>query len=379
MGSLSDYVKHRLEAGRSGAEICMELMAVGWSKEAADAAYREGLIDLGIPLPKEIPTASESLHGIQPQKAATVDIAVNLFSFILLGIVVGAFIVLCFTLIDRALPEPTELLGIGWQMTTSQAIHRSIASIVIAFPVYAFATAWWLKRFTAGHERSESLITKRITYLVLLIASVVIICDLITLLYSLLQGEMTVRFFLKVVVILGVAAVVFSFYLFERRSVQFAKAVPAAVFKGFGLVTVLIVLITVSAGYLSAGSPQTARKLANDAARSKDLVDLTACLSRYAGETGQLPESLERLERTGQYTNCPTYDRETRRRYAYRIVVGSRTEGSTRAGEFELCAQFALASIRHGAPVPAGAENWFDHPAGRICRVKIVQLATTAK
>ena len=51
MSTLSEYVMRRLDAGRSGPEICAELMAVGWSKDAADAAYREGLIALGIPLP----------------------------------------------------------------------------------------------------------------------------------------------------------------------------------------------------------------------------------------------------------------------------------------------------------------------------------------
>ncbi len=41
MSTLSDSVMRRLEVGRSGTEICTELMAVGWSKEAADTAYRD--------------------------------------------------------------------------------------------------------------------------------------------------------------------------------------------------------------------------------------------------------------------------------------------------------------------------------------------------
>jgi len=89
---------------------------------------------------------------------------------------------------------------------------------------------------------------------------------------------------------------------------------------------------------------------------------------------GQLPDGLTQLERASSYDNCPTYDREMRRRYEYRIVVASRTEGAARVGEFELCATFALATAGKGVQVPGGSEKWSDHPAGRSCRVKTVPL-----
>ncbi len=373
MSELSDYVGRRLEAGRSGAEVCAELMAVGWSKDAADAAYRDGLVSLGIPLPDEA-RASGVPSGSAGPKAATLDIAVNLFSFILLGIAVGALIVLCFALINRSFPEQGELLGEYMQIATAREIHRSLASLAIAFPLYAFAMRWWITRFAGGHERSESRLTKWLTYIVLLVASMVIVCDLIAVVYSMLQGEMTTRFVLKVFVILGVAGTVFGFYLFERRAVQFAKPVPPGVFRGFGLAVTAMILLAAIAGYLSAGSPTTARSLAGDAARANDLASLSACIEHFARNRGNLPGTLEQLERASISTSCPTYDRETRQRYGYRIVVASRPEGTARVGDFELCAQFALASASKGTPVPTGAESWRDHPAGRHCRVKTVQL-----
>lgn len=385
MSSLSDYVTRRLDAGRSGAEICAELMAVGWSKEAADDAYRDGLIALGIPLPDHAEASANTLphtpaHApahVPTEKAATLDVAINLFSFILLGIVMGALITLSFSLVEQAFPEPHEVQADYLVMGLSRAIHRSIASVAIAFPLYAFAMAWWLRRFAGGKERSEARLTKWFTYLVLLIASVVIVCDLIALVYSLLQGETTTRFLLKVLIIFVLAGAVFGFYLFERRSVQFAKPVPSGVFRGFAWTASAAVLATLVVGYLVAGSPQTARDMAADAKRTQDLLDLSHCLERYARAVGQLPESLEQLERTSEYANCPTHDRQTGQRYAYRVVVASRSLAQVRAAEFELCAQFALASAGQRAPVPAGAENWFPHPAGRSCRVKVVTLGGT--
>lgn len=376
MSSLADYVMRRLDAGRPGAEIHAELMAVGWSKEAADAAYRDGLVALGIPLPDELRDRQQAFAATVAPKAATLAVAVNLFSFVLLGIVAGALIVLCFALINRSFPEPNELFGEYAQIATAREIHRSIASLAIAFPLYAFAMRWWIMRFANGGERSESRLTKWLTYIVLLITSLVIVCDLIAVVYSLLQGEMTMRFLLKVVVILGIAGIVFGFYLFERRSVQFAKAVPRGVFKGFGWAATTLVLLAALVGYLSAGSPRVARSLAADSARAHDMDLLSGCLERHARDMGHLPGRLEQLERANAYANCPTYDRETRQRYGYRVVVADRAEGAARVGEFELCAQFSFASgaAGKGAPVPSGAEKWSDHPAGRLCRVRTVQL-----
>ncbi len=394
MSTLSDYVMRRLEAGRSGTEICAELMAVGWSREAADAAYRDGLVALGIPLPPSASAPSvsptDAPRAPEPQKAATMDIAVNVFSLILLAIVVGAFITLSFHLINRLFPEPQELAGSYQQLAMASLMHRSIASMAIAFPLYVFALSWWLRRFggNSGGEsggnsgsngdRIESPLTKRLTYAVLLIAAIVIVCDLIALVYSLLQGEVTPRFLLKVCVVLGTALLTFGFYWFERRSVQFGTPVPASVFKRFGWGAALLALAAVAAGYLSAGSPQVARSLAADARRSQHLLDLSRCIERYAGAMGQLPESLEQLERTSQYMGCPTYDPETRQRFDYRIITASRVQGAARVGEVELCANFSLASVSNGAPLPQGAQSWTDHPAGRHCRVSAVPLGGAA-
>ena len=378
MATLSDYVMRRLEAGRSGTEICAELMAVGWSKEAADTAYRDGLVALGIPLPPGVSGSSDASpprpSASVPPPAATLDIAVNVFSFILLVIVVGAFIMLNFNLLNRLFPEVREMAGTYQQIATASVMHRSIASLAIAFPLYVLALSWWLRRLGGNHERVESPFTKRLTYAVLLIAAVVIVCDLIALIYALLQGEMTPRFLLKVLVVLGTAALVFGFYLFERRSVQFATPVPASVFRRFGQGATALALAAVAAGYLSAGSPQVARDLAADARRSQDLQNLSRCIERYAGAMGQLPESLGQMEGTSQYADCPTYDRETRQRYGYRIITASRAQGAARVGDIELCADFAMATGNQGIPAPQGTQSWTDHPAGRSCRTKAVPL-----
>ena len=64
----------------------------------------------------------------------------------------------------------------------------------------------------------ELKVRKGLGYLTLFIAAILAIIDVSTLVYNLLGGEITIRFILKVLVVLAVAAVVFFYYLKEMRS-----------------------------------------------------------------------------------------------------------------------------------------------------------------
>ncbi len=378
MNPLAEYVQRRVTQGLSKAAIKEELLAVGWSEEEADAAYRDGLVALGIPIPSA---------GNRPslvRQSSTVDVVVNFFSFILLCIVATALGTLYFQVINQYFPDRLAALGGSGDWGRTSAIHYAIASLVIGFPLYAGAMRIWFRKFREEEGRTESRLTKWLTYIVLLIASVTIVGDLITVLYKLLQGEVTARFFLKALVILVIAGLIFSFYYLERRKIQYGKAIPAATFCYLGWTTAGLVAAGIVVGFLAAGSPETARKRAFDIERERDLSRLSSCIERYARDLGQLPSSLDELKRSSKYSNCSIYmaDPETKKQYEYRIVTSSRSQGDAKVGEFELCATFSLASegpdreIREAHKRLVGI--WGEHGAGRSCNTAIAQLVGKA-
>lgn len=372
--SLVEYVRQRVTAGVSKAAIKEELLAVGWSEEEADASYRDGLVALGLPVPS---TGNRPSLG---RKSSTVDIVVNFFSFILLCIVATALGTLYFQVINKYYPDPLATLSGSGDWGRTSAIHYAIASLIIGFPLYAGAIRIWFRKFREDEGRTESRLTKWLTYVVLLIASVTIVGDLITVLYKLLQGEVTARFFLKALVILVIAGFIFSFYYLERRKIQYGKSIPRAAFRNLGWAVAGIVGAGIVLGFLAAGSPETARKRAFDIERERDLSRLSSCIERYARDLGQLPASLDELKRSSKYSNCSIYmlDPETKKPYEYRIVASSRIQGSATVGEFELCAIFSLASdgpdreIREAHKRLVGI--WAEHAAGRSCNSAIAQL-----
>lgn len=372
----SEYVVSRIRVGVAKAEIREELLAVGWSEEEVDAAYRDGVVALGVPVPNEgnRPTLS--------RKSSTADVIVNLFSFILLGIVATALGTLYFGIVEEVFPDPLSGTGYYSESAAMSSIHYSIAALLIGFPLYYAAMRIWFRKFREDEGRTESKLSKWLTYLVLLAASVTIVGDLIAVVFTFLQGEITARFFLKALTIFVIAGIIFGFYFLERRKIQYRKDIPRVVFRNLGSVVAVVVVVGIVLGFFAGGSPEMARKRSFDTKRASDLSTLSGCVESYATDLGALPTSLQDLRKSSMYSYCAgsMRDPETSAEYGYRIVTPSRMQGAARVGEFELCATFSLPSSGTDGSAPYGdsAAIWNEHGAGRDCDTVTAQLGTIA-
>ena len=372
----SEYVVSRIRVGVAKAEIREELLAVGWSEEEVDAAYRDGVVALGVPVPNEgnRPTLS--------RKSSTADVIVNLFSFILLGIVATALGTLYFGIVEEVFPDPLSGTGYYSESAAMSSIHYSIAALLIGFPLYYAAMRIWFRKFREDEGRTESKLSKWLTYLVLLAASVSIVGDLIAVVFTFLQGEITARFFLKALTIFVIAGIIFGFYFLERRKIQYRKDIPRVVFRNLGSAVAVVVVVGIVLGFFAGGSPEMARKRSFDTKRASDLSTLSGCVESYATDLGALPTSLQDLRKSSMYSYCAgsMRDPETSAEYGYRIVTPSRMQGAARVGEFELCATFSLPSSGTDGSAPYGdsAAIWNEHGAGRDCDTVTAQLGTIA-
>lgn len=378
--TLSGYVAGRMRAGISKTELKEELLAIGWSEEEADAAYRDGVIALGAPVPHE---------GIRPSlslRSSTADIVVNFFSFILLGIVATALGTLYFQIINKSFPDPLAAMNWYGDAASTSAIHYSIAALLIGYPLYALAMRLWFRAFREDEGRIESQLSRWLTYLVLLIASVTVVGDLIAVVFAFLQGEVSARFFLKALTIFAIAGGIFGFYFLERKKIQYRKDVPAKVFRDFAVVVTVLIVLGIVLGFFAGGSPETTRKRSFDGERANSLAALSSCIEGYARDLGQLPVSLADLRKSSQYAYCAQFmqDPETGGDYGYRVVTPTRLEGAGRIGEFELCATFSLAAdgpTEGNSEYPYGGRDaaiWSEHGAGRDCDTVTAQLGTIA-
>lgn len=294
-----------------------------------------------------------------------VEIFVNLLSFILLGVVATAVGTLYFQIINKYIIDP---LGYFNASSIHSSIHYSIAALIVGFPIYFWAEIFWFRRFWNKPEKTESFVSKWLTYIVLLIATGTIIGDLIAVIFNFLQGELSTRFFLKALTILFIAGVGFWFYLLERKKIQYKKEVSSVNFKIIAGLMILIVAVGIIFGFFAAGSPKQARLQRLDMETINNLSQISYAVNFFASSQNRLPKDFSELK------NNPTYSsyfygitEEKMKNYEYRVVDKT---------HYELCGAFNLESSGSAnQPYYTGDPNWGSHGSGRVCKTLTTTLS----
>jgi hypothetical protein len=202
---LSNFVRSALARDLPRAEIEAALLQAGWRPEqvrSALAAYADLSFPIPVPRPRPYVSAGEAF----------------LYLVLFSTLYVSAYNLgrLFFSFINRALPDP--VVPEGYLEYTQYAIRWSVASLIIAFPVFLFASHRVRRALRRDPGKRASKPRKWLTYLTLFIAASVLVGDLTTLVYNLLAGELGQRFLLKVLTVGLIAGSIFGYYLWDLRA-----------------------------------------------------------------------------------------------------------------------------------------------------------------
>jgi len=290
----------------------------------------------------------------------------DVFLYILLGIMlygsVGSLTALLFQYINILFPDPGEY-GRG----ALDIIRRSTSTLTIVFPVYLYLAVLLSRDRVRNAEKAELRVRRWLLSLTLFLASLAIIGDLVTVLYNFLSGDLSARFTLKALSVLGVAGAVFGYYLWDIREWKPGHLHRAGL---IAWVSAVVVSACVISGFFIAGSPWHQRAVRFDERRVNDLQMIQGELLRHWHMKGVLPKSLDALRDTISGF-VPPADVETAAAYEYR-PTGELT--------FELCAVFAAPSrtqeLTKDRPAPAyphdpHTQNW-EHGEGRTCFARTI-------
>ncbi|TAK05655.1 hypothetical protein EPO33_00715 [Patescibacteria group bacterium] len=201
---LQSFVRDALLKGATREQIRDTLGKAGWNADEvknALSAYAD--VTFPVPVPRRKPYLSAR------------EAFLYLVLFLTLYISSFSFGTLLFQFINRWLPDP--LVGDYVYDNSLQAIRWSTASLIIAFPVFLWLSRMLNRAIAKDPEKRGSKVRKWLTYLTLFVAAGIIIGDLITLVFNVLGGELTLRFVLKVLVVGGIAGTIFGYYLWDLR------------------------------------------------------------------------------------------------------------------------------------------------------------------
>jgi hypothetical protein len=202
--SSTSALKEFLDAARSQGATDKILVGLlrgrGWPEEDVHRALAddfEGRSGLQVPVYKRSGSAKDAfLYLLSFSTLATWAIG--------LGSVI-------FTMIDRWIKDP--LSPNNYYENGYYQMADSLACIIVSFPVYLFVMRYITREVEIHPEKLESSVRKWLTYIALLIASIIVVSDLITFLTYFLRGELTSRFTTKVITVLVIAGGVFWYYM----------------------------------------------------------------------------------------------------------------------------------------------------------------------
>jgi hypothetical protein len=202
--NLELFVRVALEKGASKPEIEQCLQQAGWSADQIKNALGQFAdIAFAVPVPKPRPylSAREAFHYLL------------LFTTLYLSAYyLGS---LLFSFVNLIFPDPVAQ-GRSWR-TVENDIRLAVSFLVIAFPVFLLMSRRIQREQTSNPVKRLSVIRRWLTYITLFAAASFVIGDLVTLVYYVLGGELTIRFFLKVLIVGMIAGTIFGFYLWDLR------------------------------------------------------------------------------------------------------------------------------------------------------------------
>lgn len=290
----------------------------------------------------------------------------QLGSLVSLYLSLSFLLVLVFGVINLIFPDATDNV---WEIeSASQMIRIGISMTLVFFPTYIILTRIVNKARRRDREHSYLGLTRWLIYLSLLIGGAALLIDLVTVINTFLNGEITARFIYKALAVLVVVGAAFYYYALDAKG-HWIKNEKQSI--TYGTVAAVLVALAIILGFANIKTPTDVREQKLDQTQIIDLQNTQSRIQDHLYKTGELPETISELYSGVEAPRAP----EDRPAYTYQ---------QTDTG-FKLCATFSNPSERNdhyyatpygintaGGPVIANPDNW-EHGTGEWCFERTVK------
>lgn len=274
------------------------------------------------------------------------DVFLYLLGLITLIASAISFGIVVYQFIDLKFPD---VLQYGTPSANYSSIRSALATLVVVFPVFFWVSRMLHKDVLANPAKREMKIRRWLLYFTVFVAGLTVIIDLVALIRSYLNGDLTTAFVLKVITIFFIAGSILFYYLSELRN----RAYPRKVFQS---VIIGVAVLSIIYGFYVAGSPQNQRLVRLDEQKVLDLQNIQSRILYYWQQKGSLPPSLASLNDPLSGFVVPK-DPQTSADYGYQPAG---------AHAFQLCANFNQPSQNSDIPATSPDQNW-QHGSGQAC------------
>jgi len=243
--------------------------------------------------------------------------------FYLLSLFGLAFVAICsgvilFQVINKLIPD---VVGTYSGRYSTDALRFAISAVIVASPVYYWMASLINKSLKKQELEIDSQLRKWMTYVIIFISAVVIIISLIGVINNYLNGDLTSKIGLKLLITMLISGTVLSYYLYDIKRIDFAKS---KVIKLYFMGSLVFILFSLIFGFGIADSPAQVRKMKHDSNILNDFNNIKYGIEEYNRNNNVLPKKLEEANHFVKVEgNIVDYD--------YKVISDN---------EYELCADF---------------------------------------
>jgi hypothetical protein len=259
---------------------------------------------------------------------------------------------IAFGIIDKSVSDALSYGSLDGQF------KFATSALFIAGPIFYLISYLINKGLRSGDLDKDSGVRRWLTYFIILVSSLIILGVFIGIMNSFLSGEVTTSFILRMLSMIVIAALVFSFYFYDiKRDNVKEKNIVVRI---FFIATAVLVLAAFVSAWFFIESPKTARAKKLDQQLISNIYSLESAVNSYYEKTKMLPENSEQLKNnTDLFLDAKSFvDSETGKSIDYK-----KTSDKT----FEFCAEFRTNSFddnsNRGYTGPVGK----NHKAGYQC------------
>ncbi|PTQ73431.1 DUF5671 domain-containing protein [Celeribacter persicus] len=202
---LAQFVREALVAGRSRDEIAVALTEAGWARTEVEDALATWA-DMGftppVPRPRPYVSAKEAFFYA--------------LMFVALGMTAWHIVDLGFDLIEHWMSD-TDVV---YFRNSNNSMRWSISALIVFFPLFMLMQRTEARGLARDPSRKRSAVRKWFGYITLFFSALTLLGDLLSAIYALLSGDLTLEFILKLLLVGGVAGMVFGYFQGAMRDAE---------------------------------------------------------------------------------------------------------------------------------------------------------------
>ncbi len=224
---LIQFVDHARVKGMDHATIRQLLLSAGWKEQLIAEAFCARDLQMAIPTPAGLgPARAGGQQARKPWPRKARDAFLHLLMYGSLYAWATSLILLVFTYIDFAFPDPAWRISSAQLQELLSVIRAQLAIVIVAFPIFMIAWHVLLRDVHRNPEIARGVLRRWLGYLALFVGAITLSADAMTLIYYLLEGQLTARFLLRVTALFLIAGGLVGYLAYTLRSESQLEAEP---------------------------------------------------------------------------------------------------------------------------------------------------------